>query len=145
MSKEEILAFISKMGPSKGEMTKEVEFLFGRYDADGRGTLELPEFEMLLADLDKMSSPGARRKKLAKSPTWWASVLVVLAGFCAFLSALLVALMGGDKKYGSDNGVLPFAVTREGWKSMDYPKVGMDRGWKCMERGWKCMDPISDW
>lgn len=31
--------------------------------------------------------------------------------------------MGGSKRYGEDNGVLPFAVNRAAWKGLDYPKA----------------------
>ena len=97
--------------------------LFTKYDVDGEGTLELDEFTSLLRDLDRFASPGAAMRKLMKSPIYWASMLVVTASFCAVLSAMLTAAMGGKKIYTHPNNVLPFAVNRTAWKFMDYPKA----------------------
>ena len=81
VSKPELLAFIDQMGPSSGDLSGEVEVLFGKYDADGTGLLEEAEFKLLLADLDEIGSPGAARRRLFKSPLYWASCLVVVAGY----------------------------------------------------------------
>ena len=126
------LTFLDKMGPSRAEMAAKVEDLFIKYDTDHTETLSQDEFTNLLADLDESTAAGAVRRKLFGSKVFWASILVVIASFCACLSAILQSLMGGVKIYTEDNGVFPFAVNRAAWKCMDYPKVRLCRR-SCMD------------
>ena len=53
VSKQEILDFIEKMGPSRAELSKEVEIVFARYDTDNSGFLDFSEFYCLLEDMDR--------------------------------------------------------------------------------------------
>lgn len=122
IEKSEILDFIEQMGPSRAEMSAQVENSWAKFDIDGSGSLEYDEFILLLEEMDRGYLTLMNRLKSDK--LFYASCLVVLASLAAILSALLQALLDGEKRNGEVD-VPPYYLAPSIWKSMDYPKVGI--------------------